>query len=276
LEANEYTMETPMQARPLGMAIAALLLAGTIQARAQDPIEDVLAATFRIVDGQASATCFLVMPGSGAGPDAPTLVLVTAAHFFEGTSGPECQLVLRSSAADGSWTRREIPIAIRNAETPRWTRHPDMDLAALAVDLPADAGVKPLRFESLASAEEVVEGRVRVGQEVIVPCFPAKLEANAGGWPVLRQGMIATHPLVPVQSAKTFLVDVSTFGGDSGAPVIVRTGPEPLVVGLVLGMQRQTDRASLPFEEKTVHMPLGLAIVAQSVFVRETVAAVRK
>jgi hypothetical protein len=38
-------------------------------------------------------------------------------------------------------------------------------------------------------------------------------------------------------------------------------------------MQRQTDRSTLPFEEKTVHMPLGLAIVAQAAFVRELVEA---
>ena len=36
-------------------------------------------------------------------------------------------------------------------------------------------------------------------------------------------------------------------------------------------MQRQTDRMSLPFEERTTHTPLGLAIVVPASVIRETI-----
>jgi hypothetical protein len=51
---------------------------------------------------------------------------------------------------------------------------------------------------------------------------------------------------------------------------------EALIVGLVLGMERQTDKVSMPFEERTVHYPLGLAIVAHSEIIRQTVELLLK
>lgn len=47
--------------------------------------------------------------------------------------------------------------------------------------------------------------------------------------------------------------------------------PTGLIVGLVVGMERETDKVSMPFEERTVHHPLGLAIVAHSEIIRQTV-----
>ena len=46
-------------------------------------------------------------------------------------------------------------------------------------------------------------------------------------------------------------------------------------MGVILGMHRQTDRATLPFEDRTMHTPLGLAIAAQAAFIRETIELVR-
>src|SRR5262249_55559828 len=121
--------------------------------------------------------------------------------------------------------------------------------------------------------------QVRVGQDAWIPCFPARLESNPAGWPILRRGSIASHPLAPTKAQKTFLLDYSAFGGDSGAPVVVLTdvkrgqGKEqrPLVVGLVFGMNRQTDKATLPFEERIMHTPLALAVVVHAPFIRETI-----
>jgi len=45
---------------------------------------------------------------------------------------------------------------------------------------------------------------------------------------------------------------------------------------LVLGLERETDKVSMPFEERTVHHPLGLAIVAHSDIIRQTVALLLK
>jgi len=110
-----------------------------------------------------------------------------------------------------------------------------------------------------------------VGQDICIPCFPAKVEANKAGWPILRRGSIASHPLFPLSSAKTFFVDSASFGGESGAPVAVEVDGKTYVVGLITSMQRQTDKAKMPFEERIVHTPLGLGIAVQSPLLREVI-----
>jgi hypothetical protein len=203
-------------------------------------------------------------------------VLVTAAHFFEGVAEPECRIVARSQAADGTYVRNELTVPIRDGDAPRWRKHPELDIAVLRMELPAGTAMRPLPLDRLAEERHAVARSIHAGQDVFIPCFPARLEANDAGWPVLRKGMIASHPLTPLQSARTMLIDAATFGGDSGAPVAAIADDAPLIVGLVLGMHRQTDTSTLPFEERTIHTPLGLAIVVQAPFIRETIGLLEK
>jgi hypothetical protein len=245
-------------------------------ATAGEPIEDALAATFRITDNKSSCTGFLILTESPGGTGKPKMVLVTAAHVLEGMTGSDCRLVLRARHTDLSYVRKETTISIRNGDQPRWKRHPELDIAALVVDVPEGLAVKTFAFRQLADDKWISDRKIRVGKDVYIPCFPVKLEANEAGWPILRKGSVATHPLTPVKSAKTMIIDFNTFGGDSGAPVVVCDGKEPVVVGMVLGMHRQTDKSSTPFEERTAHTPLGLAIAVQAPLVRETVDLLQK
>jgi hypothetical protein len=139
------------------------------------------------------------------------------------------------------------------------------------VELPEDAFVHRISLELIADEQKLKDRTVRVGQEAWISCFPAKLEANDAGWPVLRKGSIATYPLLPIKAAKTILIDYNVFGGDSGAPIAVIANDQLVIVGVASAMQRQTDRSTLPFEEKTMHTPLGLSIAVQAPFLRQTI-----
>ena len=240
-----------------------------------DGVSQLLSATFKITSKESSGTCFLVEPPPKPGWSNRAAILVTAAHALEQAPGPECRIVMREKRHDGSWIRKEIPFAIRDGAKPAWVKHPEEDVAALKVLLPAGVTCRPLRLEQLARAEDFSNRRIRLGSESWIFCFPAQLEANDAGFPVLRHGTIASLPLMPISTNRTFLVDFNTFGGDSGAPVmLVERGPGQspvLIAGLVIGMQRQTDKVSMPFEERTVHHPLGLSIVAHAGIIRQTV-----
>ncbi|MHB8972972.1 MAG: trypsin-like serine peptidase [Pirellulaceae bacterium] len=238
-------------------------------ARSDEALEKAIGAVFRLSNGRSSGTCFLISRGERA--DTMSTVLVTAAHVFEETSESTCQLMLRVKSADETYTRREVSITIRDATTPRWKRHTALDIAAIQVQLPPDVAVTPLRYEQLASAAWVAEKHIRVGQDVWIPCYPVQLEANDAGWPILRHGTVASHPLCPVKDVQSILIDFHTFGGDSGAPVLATSQNGVHVVGLVSGMHRQTDKATLPLQELTFHTPLGLSIVMQAAFIRETI-----
>jgi hypothetical protein len=262
-----------LQLSPLVCAVTATLsvLASASVAAEGFPTEDALRATIRIYEGASSGTGFIVAVGDRAAPATRRHVLVTAGHALANIKAAGCTLVLRAPATQGTSVRKEMRVPIRKGNSPLWVRHPEMDVAAIFVNVPEGADLKPLEYRQLADASWAAQGKIRVGQTVYIPCFPSQLEANPAGWPILRSGSIATHPLTPLAAAKTFLVDYSQFGGDSGAPVVTCDGREPMVVGLVVAMQRQTSKTSMPFEERTVHTPLGLAIVVQSPFLRQTV-----
>lgn len=235
-----------------------------------EPAVEALRATVRLTDGQNGGTGFIVASDKKEGTN--QLLLVTAAHVLKKMSSPTCTLVLRACSEKGEFVRKEMPLTLRDGEKPRWVNHPEMDVAVMAVTLSKEIALQPFGAEQIATSAFAEDGRLHVGQDVFIPCFPAKTEANAAGWPILRKGMVATYPLHPLNKAKTFFVDYSHFGGDSGSPVVGWIDKKPIVVGLVISMQRQEDRVTTPFEEKTVYMPLGLAVTVQAPFIRETIA----
>jgi hypothetical protein len=244
-----------------------------------DPLAVLLNATFKFASKESAGSCFLIEP-LGSSRLSNEVVLVTAAHALEQAPGTDCRIVMRERHADGGFVRKEVPLTIRSGEKPLWVKHPDDDVAAIRLKLPSGIVCQPVRFDQLARATDFTNGKIRLGNPTWVFCFPAQLEANDAAFPVLRHGSIASLPLIPLSSNRTFLVDFNTFGGDSGAPVMLGINetirPQVLIIGVVLGMHRQTDKVSMPFEERTVHHPLGLSIVAHSEIIRQTVEAVLK
>lgn len=248
-----------------------------VEATAQTtiPLEQAMGATFRIAGANSSGTSCLVRLPPLAGATADRHVLVTAAHVLEAMAGTECQLILRRTEPDGRFVRLEHTIPIRDNDQPRWRRHADADVAVLPVDLPAEATIQAFDLAQIADEAALAERRVHVGLSAWVAGYPAGMEGNEAGWPVLRHGTIASYPLLPLAACRTIFVNAQTFPGDSGSPVVsldesdATDGPRLRLVGISVGMQRQTDRSVLPFEEKTMHTPLGLAIVVQAAFLLE-------
>lgn len=241
-----------------------------IPCRADEPVVDLLSATFRIVDKDRSGTCFLVSGRAVDATDPLQVVLVTAAHVLEQMPSGQCDLILRQQTEDEQYRRHVVKIRIREGDKPKWTRLPDIDVATLLITLPEGVSVTPILLDQIADEAKLKDKIVRVGQETWTCCYPAQLEANEAGWPVLRRGSIASHPLVPIKSHRTMLVDYSVFGGDSGAPIAVIVDSKPLIVAVGSGMQRQTDKSTMPLEERTMHTPLGISIAVQAHYLRET------
>jgi hypothetical protein len=247
-----------------------MVMAGWLQGLAPraDMFEDAVRATLRLTSGATSGTGFVIQqPGQGTSP--PSYRLVTAAHVYEQMQGTTCQVVFRRAGDGGRFERSEVAVPIRENDQPLWTRHPEVDVAVLPLERPEGVDFHPFALSQVATEAFADDGRVRVGQDVCIPVFPAQLESNPAGWPVLRKGSVASHPLAPLEEARTFLVDAASFGGDSGAPVVAEIAGRATVIGLISGMQRQTDKATMPFEERTVHTPLGLGIAVPSAFIHQ-------
>ena len=254
-------MKTPLFATLLGI----LGIAVTASA---DFATEMLDATFKFFDPTVTGTCFLVRREA---PDT-ALYLVTAAHMLEGTKAEEALLVLRDRQDDGTYKRHDHSVRIRRDGKPLWVRHAKDDVAVLRIaEYPQDiVGSVPL--SALADEARLTSAAVHICSPLFVLTYPKTFEANGAGFPVARQGIVASHPLVPVAAKHTFLADFTAFGGDSGGPVFMSGADgHPLIIGMVFAQFRHDEQVKMEYEERSIHYPLGLGEVLHAQFVRETI-----
>lgn len=259
--------------------VTALLITATFaiagNGNSAEPLEDAVRGTVRITEGSSSATAFIVDLDSAAEKE-KRFALVSAAHVFQEMEEATCTVHFRIADEKGGFARRETELRVREEDEPLWIRHPTADVAAIFLVLPEKVDVEPFRIERIASEELFDSKKIHVGQEVYIPCFPAKIESNDAGFPILRKGSIASYPLNRPTVGDSILIDYSHFGGDSGAPVTAIIGGEPVVIGLATAMLRQMDTVSTEFEERTTHTPLGLATAVRSVLILETLEKLKQ
>jgi hypothetical protein len=228
-------------------------------ASAAEHAEAMMRATFKLFNKDSTATCFLLRDGGD-------IFLVTAAHTVEKASGETCLLVLRDQVGD-SWKRRDEKVAIRAGETPLWTRHPDADLAVLKLELevPEDA--------TLPVAAVKAEGFPRFGDPVMLLTYPARVEANAAGFPIARRAIVASHPAAPMAEHPTFLLDATAWDGDSGGPVFADAGNgRPQVVGLVIERINHVENIESQRETRKIETPMGLSKALGAQLILDTIA----
>jgi S1-C subfamily serine protease len=200
----------------------------------------------------------------------PRVVLVTADHVFERMKGDEATVGWRIEKSDGSWSFAPQKIAIRADGKPLWTHHPSRDVAAIAITAPPAFAQAAIPLAWLGGGDGLARERLAPGDEMMTLGFPQGLSANTAGFPILRAGRVASYPLGPTKAFPTFLLDFRVFPGNSGGPVYLdRPTPaggaaagalEPVIAGM---LTQQVDVGS---------QNLGIGIVTQAQFIRETVA----
>ncbi|MCX6904758.1 MAG: serine protease [Verrucomicrobia bacterium] len=248
-------------------------LIGCAATAASDFATTVAEATFQVTNSTVGATCFFVRREARNS----ALYLVTAAHFFEHSKGATATVALRERRPDGSYCRCEHILATSREGQRLWVRHATEDAAVLQLSEPPPVAVAALPFSALADEARLSAAGVDICTSVFVLTYPARLEWNEAGFPVARQGIIASHPLVPVERYRTYLANFTTFHGDSGAPLFLRdTKGHPLVIGMVTGELRRDEAVTMEYEEQMIHHRVGLGIVLQTQFIRETIELAAK
>lgn len=213
-------------------ALVALFAIGT--AVAADFATEVMEATFKLSVHDCAATCFLVRRK----PPDKACYLVTAAHVVEEVKEQTAVLVLRAPKPDGTYERHDYTISIRSGDKPLWVRNKTEDVAVLRLTEPLPVPVAALPESVLADEIQFQRSGVHVCSPLFVLTYPAQLEADKAGFPIARSGIFASPPLVLMPDSisisllskstnspgpATFLADFTTFSGDSGGPVFIKT-----------------------------------------------------
>jgi hypothetical protein len=269
---NFDTEHTGMRRLATYLSIMVPLLGSADLGRGDEAAEQLVLATYKLANDASTATGVVIRCETSG--DQNRRFLATGHHVFEQMSGDACVLVSRKARDDGAFQRQEIRIAVRKDGQPLWIKHPVHDLAILP--LPDQVQVNSLPLDCLATEDQI--SNAHVGDAVRLAVFPERSEANGAGFPVLRGGSIAGYPLVPVASHPAFLVDTTSWKGDSGGPVMHATarapGGGPLVLGIVHGMRQITDTVQESrFVQRTTHYPLGISEVLHAGFLRALIAS---
>ena len=110
--------------------------------------------------------------------------------------------------------------------------------------------------------------------------YPLGAESNDAGIPMLRSGYIASFPLIPAATVRSFLFDFNVFEGNSGGPVYfvesnrsyggtIHFGTVNFLVGLVSEQRFAEEQIKSLTELRTTRYRLGLAVVIHAALIRE-------
>jgi hypothetical protein len=258
-----------------------LLLAGSLRADQEDLDTLMMRATVKVGHEKSAGTGFVLCRPDPHEPARSQFVLVTAAHVFENIPGHEATLSFRTRKAEGVYKKLPFPVMLRKDGRACWTKHPTQDVAALVVVPPDKADLPKLATGLLATDRELKKYGVHPGDTLALLGYPHRVEASEAGFPVLRSGPVASFPLTPAGVNRTFLLSANTFEGDSGGPVYLadpsrrlpgkkEVEEARLIVGLVTGQHFLDEEMKMVYGSVKVRHRLGLAIVVQASFIRET------
>jgi hypothetical protein len=174
-------------------------------------------------------------------------------------------------------------IAIRDNGKPLWTTIENADIAVMYIRLPSNTDLQLASTDLLATEQDMRDYELRPGDRLFCLGYPLNLEANEAGFPILRSGFIASYPLLPADTVRSFLFDFNIFEGNSGGPVYFFDSNRMIngntnlgttyrmVVGLVSQQQYITQRIESLREIREERYQLGLGVVVEAPLIRHAI-----
>lgn len=207
-------------------------------------------------------------------PGKAYFVLITAAHVFDEIAGDDATLILRKKdGGNAALVSLPYPIKIRSQGVNLYTKNPDADVAAMYLAIPSDAEVHLLSIDGLVDDSTLERLNVHPGDELSCLGFPLNISLN--GFPVLRSGTLASYPITPSKTTKTYYYAFHVFPGNSGGPVYysflnrIYGGSAHLadVQQGVIGLVSQMAKSTTPGFENA---EIDIGLVVPSSYIKDT------
>ena len=238
-------------------------------------------STFKIQSANTIGTAFILFQPLTGYTNLGTYVMVTAAHVLTAMPSSNAVLILRTKNGD-IYQRMNWEIPIRLNGTNLWTQHPTADVAAIRIRVPTNADIAGIPISFLADDSTLTNSLIHSGDELRVLGYPYGFESSEAGFPILRSGRIASFPLTPTDSTKTFLLDFRVFKGNSGGPVYMLESKQmtegmldtlniSAVMGLISEEATMSEQINSLTESTVKTHELGLGIVIHAQLIKETI-----
>lgn len=229
--------------------------------------EKMMWSTYPLATQKGEATGFVINHRVAGVPGGVVPVLFTSVHVLDTVKeGPliiGCRILNEAGEAQVALLAFAPPKL--NGKERFYVRHPKHDIAAVALQLPAEITSRGVMSSFLHLRNMPRDGRyLRNGMEVAFLGYPEVLPGTEGAFPVLRSGKVASYPVGTSQAHGRFLINSDVYPGDSGAPVFsTGCGSRPKLVGMVI------ERVGV---EKRDFSHLAVAVDAD--VIRETLALI--
>lgn len=216
------------------------------------------------------ATAFMV-----AATGRNTVWLVSSAHSFNLIAEDHARITLRRRLRD-TYSPLPLKLRIRSQGQQLYFTHEHLDLAAIKIELPAEADSCLLAPDFIADAKRMQRMAIGAGSQVLIPGYPYGEACNEAGFAFVRQGVLASFPLRPASVYPVFYVDFEVFAGYSGAPVILSdaTGGS-ILLGMVLEEVFLEELRGSGKKRSRTWRGLGLAKVLSAPLIADFIAGLR-
>ena len=209
-----------------------------------------------------------------------------------------CHFNTRTAEGSPGIVKGDIPL-LNTDGTLRFREHPDVDTDVYVMDVTDVMNLnltiekKWVGYEMFADGAKREELDITVGEEVVTIGYPLGLRQGQSNFPLVRQGVIATHIGRRVEdeieepdgtrrkrSLRGFLIDGATVPGSSGSPVILkpvigRQVGKTIMMGtappVLLGIVAETRYAPIEFGGGAIPGFAGLGLVFDVETIRETI-----
>lgn len=221
------------------------------------------------------------------------LLLISNKHVLE--SGKRIRILFHKKSPNdlGPELGRTYEVCLNHTSLLIEHPDPDIDIACLNISYFINNLLNEIYFkfvdESLLASFD--EEELDIAQRVFFIGYPDDRFDYVHNLPIVRAGIIASHPKIDFNGKKQFIIDAQVFPGSSGSPVIINLTYENYKNRIVLGehkirllgivsatMIRYNQLKALPTNLSNLVSTetIGLGIVFKSTAIRELIDLVIK